>query len=99
MKRACLLALALILAVAGGVSAQIAGGNIYGTATDQQGGVLPGATVSLTATSIGGQPRTTVTDASGQFRFLNLDSGNYRLEVDMKLRADRPASAIRCLRG
>jgi hypothetical protein len=83
MKRACLLALALVLALAGGVSAQIAGGNIYGTATDQQGGVLPGATVSLTATSIGGQPRTTVTDASGQFRFLNLDSGNYRLEVDM----------------
>ena len=83
MKRACLVAVALMLVLAGSVSAQIAGGNIYGTAVDQQGGVLPGATVTLTATSIGGQPRTTVTDASGQFRFLNLDAGNYRIDIDM----------------
>jgi hypothetical protein len=83
MNRACTLAVALLLAWAGLASAQIAGGNIYGTAVDQQGGVLPGATVTLTATSIGGQPRATVTDASGQFRFLNLDSGNYRIEIDM----------------
>jgi hypothetical protein len=83
MKRACTIAVAILLAWAGVASAQIATGNIYGTAVDQQGGVLPGATVTLTATSIGGQPRTTVTDTSGQFRFLNLDAGNYRIEVDM----------------
>ena len=31
----------------------------------------------------GGQPRTTVTDASGQFRFLNLDTGSYKVAIDM----------------
>jgi len=83
MQRACVLTVALLLAAASGVSAQIATGNIYGTAVDQQGGVLPGATVTLTATSIGGQPRTTVTDTSGQFRFLNLDAATYKLAIDM----------------
>ena len=29
--------------------------------------------------SIGGQPRTTVTDGQGQFRFLNLDPGTYKV--------------------
>jgi len=83
MKAPCVLAIALIVGLASGVRAQISSGNIYGTAVDQQGGVLPGATVTLTPTSIGGQPRTTVTDASGQFRFLNLDSGTYKVGVDM----------------
>src|SRR5882672_5948763 len=57
------------LALAPSASAQIAGGNIYGTVTDQSGGVLPGVEVTLTSVSIGGQPRTTVTDSQGQFRF------------------------------
>ena len=84
MKRVWMFAFALALALwAGGANAQIATGNIYGTAVDQQGGVLPGATITLTPTSIGGQPRTTVTDTSGQFRFLNLDAGTYKIAVDM----------------
>ena len=64
-------------------SAQISTGNIYGTVADQQGGVLPGVTVTLVSTSIGGQPRDTVTDGQGQFRFLNLDAGTYRLTTDL----------------
>lgn len=83
MKRACVLAIAFIAVVVHGAAAQISSGNIYGTVADQQGGVLPGATVTLTPTSIGGQPRTAVTDASGQYRFLNLDTGTYRIAVDM----------------
>src|SRR5215813_592323 len=83
MKRVWFAAIAIALAFAGNASAQIATGNIYGTAADQQGGVLPGATVTLTPTSIGGQPRNTVTDNSGQFRFLNLDSGTYKISIDM----------------
>jgi len=83
MKRVWIAAMVIALAWASGASAQIASGNIYGTAVDQQGGVLPGATVTLTPTSIGGQPRTTVTDTSGQFRFLNLDAATYKIAVDM----------------
>jgi Carboxypeptidase regulatory-like domain/TonB-dependent Receptor Plug Domain len=83
MRRVWIVAFALVLAWANGARAQIASGNIYGTATDQQGGVLPGATITLTPTSIGGQPRTSVTDASGQFRFLNLDAGSYKVAIEM----------------
>ena len=74
---------ALLLAFAWSANAQIAGGNIYGSVVDQNGGALPGVDVTLTAVSIGGQPRTTVTDASGQFRFLNLDAGTYKLATTL----------------
>src|ERR1700704_4061294 len=78
-----LLMVALCLGVASTGGAQIATGNIYGTVSDQQGGVLPGVTVSVVAKSIGGAPRTTVTDAGGQFRFLNLDTGTYTVTVEL----------------
>src|SRR5206468_11527981 len=47
------------------------------------GGVLPGVDVTLVATSIGGAPRTTVTDSQGQFRFLNLDAGTYKVSLNL----------------
>src|SRR5215510_3991761 len=79
----CLVLMMFVSALAPPASAQIAGGNIYGTVVDQQGGVLPGVDVTLTAVSIGGQPRTTVTDAQGQFRFLNLDPGTYKVATNL----------------
>src|SRR3954471_15151093 len=84
MKRMLCLVLALVLGgLAPRASAQISGGNIYGTVTDSSGGVLPGVDVTLTSTSIGGQPRTTVTDSQGQFRFLNLDAGTYKVSTNL----------------
>src|SRR5262245_19441157 len=84
MTRVLCLTLALLTsALAPGASAQIATGNIYGTVADQQGGVLPGVDVTLTAVSIGGQPRTTVTDAQGHFRFINLDPGTYKVSTNL----------------
>jgi hypothetical protein len=78
-----LLMIALCIGAASAASAQIATGNIYGTVSDQQGGVLPGVTVSVVAKSIGGAPRTTVTDTGGQFRFLNLDNATYTVTVEL----------------
>jgi carboxypeptidase family protein/TonB-dependent receptor-like protein len=78
-----LLMIALCIGAASAASAQIATGNIYGTVSDQQGGVLPGVTVSVVAKSIGGAPRTTVTDTGGQFRFLNLDNSTYTVTVEL----------------
>jgi hypothetical protein len=54
-------------------------GSIYGKVTDQQGGVLPGATITLTGATIGA--RTTTSGSAGEYRFLNLDPGTYTLSV------------------
>jgi hypothetical protein len=78
-----LLMVTLCVGAASASNAQIATGNIYGTVSDQQGGVLPGVTVSAVAKSIGGAPRTTISDATGQFRFLNLDTATYTLTVEL----------------
>jgi len=73
------LALAMLVGLAPGAWAQISKGNIYGTLADEQGAVVPGATVTLTGATIG--TRTTTSAATGDFRFLNLDPGTYKLTV------------------
>jgi hypothetical protein len=84
MQRVLALMLILFLgALAPPAGAQVNAGNIYGTVVDQQGAVLPGVDVTLEAVSIGGQPRTTVTDSQGQFRFLNLDPGTYKVSTNL----------------
>jgi len=80
MKRRLVLALALLLGLLPGAFAQIATGNIYGTVIDQSGAVLPGAAVALTS-EFGN--RSTTAGSQGDFRFLNLDSGRYKLSVSL----------------
>lgn len=75
------LALALVAGVAPGAWAQISTGNIYGKLVDEQGGVLPGAAITLTGATIGA--RTTTSAANGGFRFLNLDPGTYTVSVTL----------------
>jgi hypothetical protein len=78
MRKALFLGLALLIALAPGVYAQFATGNIYGTVTDESGAVLPGAAVTLTS-DLGN--RSTTTSSAGEFRFLNLDRGQYKVSV------------------
>lgn len=75
------LALALSLGFVPGLWAQASTGNIYGTVNDASGAVLPGATVSISGATTGG--RTTQTGANGEFRFLNLDPGTFKLSVSL----------------
>ena len=60
--------------------AQIQSGNIFGTVVGNDGASLPGVTVTLTGV---GAPQTTVTDAQGQFRFINLSPGSYTLRAEL----------------
>jgi hypothetical protein len=76
--RRVLIALALVLGTASGVFAQIGGGNITGTVQDEQGGVLPGVSVTIAGTD---RTTTAVTDDGGKFRFLNLAPGMYKVTV------------------
>lgn len=76
-----ILALVLAAALAAGVgtaAAQVQSGNITGTAKDQQGAVLPGVLATLEG---GGPVLTANTEADGQFRFLNLPPGTYKLTL------------------
>src|SRR6185503_20822630 len=80
MRRSLVLALGLILALSSGAFAQFATGNVYGTVTDESGAVLPGASVTLNS-DLGS--RTTTSGSQGDFRFLNLDRGTYKLAVSL----------------
>ena len=55
-------------------------GNIFGTVVSSDGSALPGVTVTLTG---GGAPQTTVTDAQGRFRFINLSPDTYSLTAEL----------------
>ncbi|HVR41860.1 MAG TPA: carboxypeptidase regulatory-like domain-containing protein, partial [Thermoanaerobaculia bacterium] len=71
---------ALVLALAVPAQAQLQTGNIFGQVVDSSGSALPGVTVTLTGS---GAPRTFVTDAGGQFRFLSLSPSRYTLRAEL----------------
>jgi hypothetical protein len=80
MKRYLALALGLLLLAAPGAFAQIRTGNLYGSVSEAQGGVLPGVSVTLSG-DLG--TRTTVTSPQGEFRFLSLDRGRYTVTLSL----------------
>jgi len=81
MKRIAALALALLVGLVPCALAQVAQGNIYGKVDDQSGAAMPGAVVKLVSPAYG--THETTTGADGQFRFLNVERGTYRLEVSL----------------
>ena len=60
--------------------AQFQTGNIYGKTQAKDGSVLPGVTVTLGGV---GAQQTGVSDAQGNFRFLNLSPGTYSLKAEL----------------
>jgi len=73
---------ALLALVPSMAAAQTETGRVAGIITDQSGGVLPGATVTLT--SVGTKAvRSTVTDSNGRYNFANLLPGDYDLLVEL----------------
>ena len=79
MKRLSL-GLALILCAALPTFAQVQSGSITGTVKDDQGGVIPGASVTAHAIDA---TLTFTTTADGQFRFLNVAPGTYQISVEL----------------
>src|SRR5437660_6737982 len=75
--------LAALLALAAPLGAQTSSGETNGTVTDSSGGVLPGASVTLTNQGTG-ISSTTVTNASGNFVFVNVQPGTYVLKVELQ---------------
>jgi hypothetical protein len=63
------------------VLAQTFYGAIVGTVADNSGAVVSGANVTLTNIATD-EKRTAPTDGSGDYRFVNLAPGNYRVDVE-----------------
>ena len=78
MQKRALLSASVILLLAVTSFAQTA--RVGGKVTDQQGGVLPGATVIITNVATGLSAEVT-TNASGVYSYPSLDPGTYRLTV------------------
>ena len=78
-------ALAAVLLLLGTVQAsgQALFGSLSGTVSDTQGGVLPGATVTLTDQS-SRTTQTTVTNDQGVFVFAAVSAATYSLKVEMQ---------------
>src|SRR5437867_3785153 len=81
--RRCALVVACALGVAAPAAAQLDRGQISGTIKDAQGAVVPGATVTVTATATQ-IPRTAVSDATGFFTFPNLSAGRYEVSAELQ---------------
>jgi hypothetical protein len=69
-----------LLARAAGAQIPSPTGNLYGTALDEQGKALPGATATLEGP---GADRTTTTDVRGDFHFLQLSPGAYKVTLEL----------------
>jgi hypothetical protein len=72
---------ALFAMGAAAASAQVAGGSVSGTIKDDQGGVLPGVTITLQGVDA---TQNFVTESTGEFRFLNLAPGPYKLSASLQ---------------
>jgi hypothetical protein len=64
-------------------SAQITTGTVAGTVKDAQGGVIPGATVTLISDTQGTRSTPVVTSGTGDFVFANVKADTYTIEVVM----------------
>jgi carboxypeptidase family protein len=88
VKRAILLGLAVVTVVAAIGSRTAAAqtgqmfGELVGRITDDQGGVLPGVTVTLSGPAVMGTP-TVTTNAEGRYRFPAVNSGTYKLTFEL----------------
>jgi outer membrane receptor protein involved in Fe transport len=81
----CLLTIAValtLIALASTSSAQTSLATIRGKVVDEQGGVLPGATVTARQTETN-TTRTSVTEALGQYLLPNLPAGTYEITVEL----------------
>ncbi len=71
----------LVLGCAGIAMAQANTADLSGTVTDPSGGVIKGAKVTVTFLATG-VVRTTTTDESGHYSFVQLTPGHYKMSVD-----------------
>ena len=78
--RTLMFAVALLL-LASFAFGQAQSGNLYGTVKDDKGSPLPGVSVTLSGV---GANQVQVSNAEGEFRFLGLSPGSYKLDAELE---------------
>jgi hypothetical protein len=81
-SRQIVLSLVLVLLAAAVAAPQTGQGSLRGYVKDEQGGALPGVTISATSPALI-QPATAVTDADGAYRLINLPPGSYTIKAEL----------------
>ncbi len=81
----------LMLSIAVPAVAQVKGGNISGIVKDDEGGVLPGASVTVHGADA---TQMSITDGGGQYRFLELAPGAYTVTLGLSSFAPVTRDAI-----
>jgi hypothetical protein len=82
--RVWLTAFVLLATAAFPAAAQVQTGSILVRVTDQQGGAVPGVTVTLTSPVLVAGTMTGVTDVGGVNRFPSLQPGTYSVKLDLQ---------------
>ena len=82
IRRQFFFACFLALTFAGAAAAQTGQGGLRGSVKDEQGGALPGVTVTATSPSLI-QPSIAVSDAEGSYRLVNLPPGTYTIAAEL----------------
>ena len=76
-------ALAVVVAVAGTAHAQVQTGSIFIKVADEQGAVLPGATITISSPVIIAGQMVGTTDETGSYRFPSLLPGQYTVKLEL----------------
>ena len=77
-------AVLLAVALAAPVSAQVQTGSILVKATDEQGALVPGVTVTITSPVLVAGSMSGITDAGGVNRFPSLVPGTYVVKIELQ---------------
>jgi Carboxypeptidase regulatory-like domain len=100
LVRTVCLALPFIIAPPALTNAQaVRSGSISGTITDETGAALPGATVTLTSPALQVPQLVKISEARGDYQFVDLPAGSYRLEYELAGFAKLVQSEIRLTTG
>ena len=82
LSRALLICLAVVALLPSPSRGQSVTGTVSGTVVDQQGSMVPGATVTITNEATN-DARVVVTDGRGDFQATNLQPGTYTVRVEL----------------
>ena len=83
--RSAAVALLLLISLVASATAQGVSGTVSGTVKDAQGGVIPGASVTLVSEARGTRMTPVVTNGTGDFVVPNVAADTYTVQIDMPL--------------